>query len=474
MLIEPENYVSDFNVSASSSSINFSWVDAVAGTQVPSDYLLIIYNKDNYFLPIDGETYTNDSDLSDGKAVINISYSDPDNIELSGLTSNTEYYGCIFSYNGSGSLINYKINDNFPTAFVLFNGTLATEPTNYVTNFTSGSISTSSVQVTWTDALPGTQIPEAYLLIANKTGVFSDPVDGNIYNDDLNLSDGYARVNIPYSAIDNFMFTGLTSSTTYYFKIYSYNGNNGQNNFKTDGIVPEVNAQTKSSGGGNLTDLFISEYVEGTSNNKAIEIFNGTSSSIDLATNGYKIEFYFNGATTAGTTINLDGTIGPGNVFVVASASANGTILNVANQTSSSAFYNGNDAVVLKKGLEILDVIGQVGFNPGTEWGTGLISTADNTLRRLESTAEGDTNPDDVFNPSLEWLGFPTDTFDDLGMFNGGAASQTFPLSVLLTDGWNMVSVPGVNPDGQGIDIWWSGKKYDLQMFTSGLVHIQQ
>jgi hypothetical protein len=37
---------------------------------------------------------------------------------------------------------------------------------------------------------------------------------------------------------------------------------------------------------------------------------------------------------------------------------------------------------VLREGTTIVDVIGQIGFDPGTEWGSGLVSTADNTLRR--------------------------------------------------------------------------------------------
>jgi hypothetical protein len=34
----------------------------------------------------------------------------------------------------------------------------------------------------------------------------------------------------------------------------------------------------------------------------------------------------------------------------------------------------------------------------------------------------------------------------------------TFALSVNVTDGWNMVSVPGINPDGMGVSTWWSGR----------------
>ncbi len=67
------------------------------------------------------------------------------------------------------------------------------------------------------------------------------------------------------------------------------------------------------------------------------------------------------------------------------------------------------------KGSTFIDVIGQVGFDPGTEWGTGLASTADNTIRRKATVTTGDTNPSDVFDPATEWIGYAIDTFDGLG-----------------------------------------------------------
>ncbi len=50
------------------------------------------------------------------------------------------------------------------------------------------------------------------------------------------------------------------------------------------------------------TDLFFSEYIEGTSNNKAVEIYNGTGAAVDLAAGGYTVQVFSNGAPTAGTT----------------------------------------------------------------------------------------------------------------------------------------------------------------------------
>ena len=167
--------------------------------------------------------------------------------------------------------------------------------------------------------------------------------------------------------------------------------------------------------GTHSTELFFSEYIEGTSNNKALEIYNGTSSAVDLTAQGYNIQMYFNGSASAGLTINLSGTVVPGDVFVLAHSSASATILAQADQTNGSGWFNGDDAVVLRRGTTIIDVIGQIGFDPGTEWGTGLTSTADNTLRRKSSVSAGDSNGGDAFDPAVEWDGFATDTFDGLG-----------------------------------------------------------
>lgn len=83
--------------------------------------------------------------------------------------------------------------------------------------------------------------------------------------------------------------------------------------------------------------------------------------------------------------------------------------------TSSVMSFNGDDAVALLCRGSFLDVIGQIGFRPSTEWGTCLTSTADNTLRRLCTVTASDPDGSDAFDPALEWEGLPVDTFSGLG-----------------------------------------------------------
>ena len=164
------------------------------------------------------------------------------------------------------------------------------------------------------------------------------------------------------------------------------------------------------------TDLFISEYIEGTSFNKAIEIYNGTGASVDLSAGGYSLELYSNGAAAASQTLLLNGVVNDGDVAVIAHASANAAILNQDDIVNSSVInFNGDDAVALKRNGAVMDAGGQVGVDPGSSWSGGGISTANQTLRRQNGICEGDANAFDSFDPSIEWIGFPVDTFDGLG-----------------------------------------------------------
>ncbi len=170
-----------------------------------------------------------------------------------------------------------------------------------------------------------------------------------------------------------------------------------------------------AGGAAAATDPIISEYVEGSSNNKAIEIYNGTGEPVTM--DRYRLDVYFNGSATP-TSLAFNPVVVPhGGVFIFAAGNAGAEILAQADQTTAVGLWNGDDAIVLRRVADsaVVDAIGQVGVDPGSEWGAGLTSTADNTLRRLPGICEGRLNAMLPFDPALEWGGYALDVFDGLG-----------------------------------------------------------
>lgn len=162
---------------------------------------------------------------------------------------------------------------------------------------------------------------------------------------------------------------------------------------------------------------FFSEYVEGSSNNKALEIYNPSNSPLDLT--GYNIKVFSNGAVTAGKTVNLSGQIAAKSVLVLVDTASVQELKD--KQTSAtlnlgSGNFNGDDAVALYNGSTLVDVIGQIGFRPSGSWGSGDVRTADKTLVRKAAVTQGDNNSSDAFDPLAEWDSFPVNTFSNLGL----------------------------------------------------------
>jgi hypothetical protein len=151
---------------------------------------------------------------------------------------------------------------------------------------------------------------------------------------------------------------------------------------------------------------FISEYIEGTSNNKCIEIYNPTEQVIDLAAEGYQLLYYFNGNINPGLTINLTGTVGPYGTHVVCNSSSFPATLIYADQIVGGAWYNGDDDIELRNSIGRIDFMG----NLGVQQSFGQ----DVTLRRKSFIAAGNPSPAAPFDRSIEWDVFPVNTVEGL------------------------------------------------------------
>jgi len=190
---------------------------------------------------------------------------------------------------------------------------------------------------------------------------------------------------------------------------------------------------------GQATDLYFSKYGEGSSNNKFLEIYNGTGADVDLSQ--YAVELYANGDSTATNSLTLTGTLASGDVYVIANSSADQAILNAADTTSTVTYFNGDDAVVLTKNGNPLDVIGEVGVDPGDGWTVAGVSnaTVNHTLIRKSTVCSpttdwavsAGTNADDS-----QWNVLDRDAgWDQLGSYNG-CSSQPELLITSPSDGY--------------------------------------
>lgn len=199
----------------------------------------------------------------------------------------------------------------------------------------------------------------------------------------------------------SYTVTSLTAATNYTFSVKA---KDAANNISSSSNSVSMTTDTSSGGGnGTATDLLISEYVEGSSNNKALEIANFTGDTVNLS--GYSLKKAANGGGWT-NTLTLSGQLTNGNVYVIANNNASSTILNKADRTDTGVIsFNGNDAVGLFKGSTLIDLIG----DPNSS----STFAQDKTMQRKSSI----TSPNNSYTTS-EWNVLAKDTFSDLGNHN--------------------------------------------------------
>jgi uncharacterized protein len=217
--------------------------------------------------------------------------------------------------------------------------------------------------------------------------------------------------------------------------------------------------------GGNSGELIISEYIEGSSNNKAIELFNPTVNDIDLGAESYKLARFSNGGTS-GSDISLSGTILANSTYVIAHSSASAALLNLADQTTGSLSHNGDDAYVLYKNNTVIDSFGRVGEDPGSYWGSDSFKTQNNTLARNADVTTGDTLVDDAFEPSNQWTGSRNDDFSGLGTHT--IINPEIYISEYVEGSSNNKAIELYNPGFSDVNL--STDNYQLARFSNGSI----
>jgi len=174
--------------------------------------------------------------------------------------------------------------------------------------------------------------------------------------------------------------------------------------------------------------IFFSEYIEGLSNNKGLEIYNPTQDTIYL--DNYRIAQSSNGGGWAFYhTFPVGAFIIPGDVWVIIANQTATNLYAAANADEFLAYpsvthHNGDDARALIRingtDTTFLDIIGVPTIDPGTGWPVAGVAnaTADKTLVRKAGVTTGNTDwavsaGTDADNS--EWVVLPVNTFSYLG-----------------------------------------------------------
>ena len=341
----------------------------------------------------------------------------PTNVMVSNVTTTTFNV----SWNASTD------NENVSGYDILLNGNVVGESstTNYsVTNLTPNTSyavtivakdvaknrSTPSTVVN-TQTLADTTAPSvpSNVSISNQTGS-SFQISWTASTDDSGIFKYEVFIDgnsVGSPTVTTFNATNLTPSTTYEVTILAEDVANNKSSLST-----AVNAIT-TDGSNNISEIFFSEYVEGSGFNKAVEIVNLTSNNVDLSP--YTIKRQSNGIweaplSLAGRTIKIN------DVFVIINADALDAKLNaeadikVPNETPMT--FNGDDRVGLFKNDVLIDIIGDL--NGTDDFGKDI------TLRRNSDVTEPTTN----YSEQAEWSFYERNNTSDIGNFNGTLSTE--------------------------------------------------
>ena len=193
-----------------------------------------------------------------------------------------------------------------------------------------------------------------------------------------------------------------------------------------DGATASATIYVKTAQGASNA-IFFSEYAEGSSDNKYLEIFNGTGNDIDLSL--YAISSCSNGCDDESTwdypsniTFETGTIVSSGDVYVITTGqSADPAILAEADDYFTY-LSNGNDvfAIVDATSGLVIDIIGDRGSDPGDGWEVAGVpdATKDHTLVRKSSVETGNSDWElsaGTDASDSEWIVYDNETWDYLG-----------------------------------------------------------
>lgn len=315
-----------------------------------------------------------------------------------------------------------------------------------VTTSTPGAINTGQILATGTNYPPVANAGLDQLVYVNT----SVTLDGSASSDPNNNIATYQWIKIagtasPTLANANSATTTFTSPASPDDLTYQLVVTDSLGLIARDTVSIAVREQADSK-------LIISEYIEGSSNNKAYELFNISDEAVDLAPYVIKVSRdgngwgnYAAGDARDALVLDLTGTVAAGDVYVVANAEADASVLAQADitfeysNTNVGAYtvcFNGNDALGLFLDGMLVDVIGDPTSSLNQDVAGVTSATADHTLIRKSTVTAGNINwvaSAGTNEEDSEWLVQEVDNFGNIGSHLAGPVAYNFANSTVGT-----------------------------------------
>ncbi len=237
----------------------------------------------------------------------------------------------------------------------------------------------------------------------------------------------------------------LSPSTSYDFTVKAYD-----NGYLLSSDSNVFNASTLSTD--NLAkDLMITKYIEGSSNNKAIEVTNLTGHDVDLSNYYLRIQlkgtsYYFSDA------YELEGKLNNGQSIVVINPNATLSNYNVSQANfitnSPPLTFTGNEYIELAYGKKYLKTVSTNNYDMGFETvdvvGLPDVSNSNGNMSLYRNTNVKDPN---LSFTMTEWTGYPSNYATGLGTFLATNESivKGLNLSIYPNPTSNLMYVKGEN-----------------------------